>query len=126
MKSKMRVRLHRQKGTVANIMVTGICILAMTIVMLSYFDSVQLLQQKTAVSQLARKYILKMETMGYLQPKDRTLLQQELELLGVTEIAFEGSTLTQVNYGSPITLHIRGNLGGEHAFEERRVSTAKN
>lgn len=110
----------------ADLLSAGLCILAMTVVMLSYMDNVSLLHQKAEVGQVARKYILRMETVGYLTPSDRTALQQELTSLGVTEIDLEGTTLYEMSYGSPITLEIGGKLKGEYAFEEKRVSTAKN
>ena len=46
--------------------------LALTVGMLSYVDSVRLVGEKTQISQLARKYILKMETEGRLTDADRT------------------------------------------------------
>lgn len=107
-------------------MVTGLCMLAMTVVVLCYMDNVDLIGRKTAVGQLARKYILRMETVGYLTAADRTMLCQELDAMGVAEVDLTGTTLNEVSYGAPITLQISGNLKGEYAFEERRVSTAKN
>lgn len=118
--------MRKERGNVADIMVSGICILAMTVVMLSYMGSVSLLNQKAAVGQLARKYILRMESVGYLTERDRIMLCQELDTAGVTEITLEGTTQHEVVYGTPITLQIGGKLKGEYAFEERRVSTAKN
>lgn len=118
--------MRRQKGTVADIMVTGICILAMTMVVMCYMENVSLIEQKTTVGQIARKYILRMETVGYLTTRDRTMLFQELDDVGVSETDLDGTTQHEVPYGAPITLQIRGKLKGEHAFEERRVSTAKN
>ncbi len=107
-------------------MMTGICILAMTVVMLSYMESVELIHQKTEIGQLARKYILRMETVGYLTSADRTALCQELNGMGVTEINLEGTTLHEVNYGTQIILQINGKLEGKYVFEEKRASTAKN
>jgi len=107
-------------------MVTGICILAMSVIMFSYLESADLLNRKAQIGQLARKYILRMETVGYLTEQDRTVLQQELMRAGVSEFTLEGSTMEPVSYGMPIVLQIQGNLGGEHAFTEKRVSTAKN
>lgn len=122
----MKKLMKKQKGTVADLITAGICILAMTVVMLAYMDSVSLLHQKSEVSQLARKYILRMETVGYLTAGDRTSLVQELDSMGVTEIQLGETTLHQVSYGYPITLQIIGKLEGEYQFEEKRVSTAKN
>ena len=118
--------MKKEKGNIGDLMITGICILAMTVVMLAYLESVSLIHQKTEVGQLARKYILRMETVGYLTASDRTGLCQELELVGVTGIQLEGTTLNEVNYGEPISLFIKGQLEGKYDFEEKRVSTAKN
>ncbi len=118
--------MRRQKGNISSLMVAGICILAMTVVMLSYMESVSLIQQKTEVSQLARKYILRMETVGYLTDEDSTALLQELQGMGVKEVSLSGTTLSGVSYGMPITLQISGKLKGEFVFEEKRTSTAKN
>lgn len=43
----------------------------------------------------------------------------------MTELELGGTTMSPVTYGDIITLEIRGKLGGEHGFEEKRVSTAK-
>lgn len=118
--------MRKQKGNIGDLMISGLCILGMTIVMLSYLKSVSLIQQKAEISQLARKYILRMETVGYLTAGDQTTLLQELDTMGVTEICLEGTTLNQVSYGTPITLIIGGRLEGKHVFEEKRASTAKN
>ncbi len=118
--------MKKESGSVADLMATGICILAMTVVMMAYMDSVELLHRKAEVSQLARKYILRMETVGYLVPRDRTAMCQELSDVGVTEIDLGDTSLHGVSYGQPITLHIRGKLKGEYVFEEKRMSTAKN
>lgn len=118
--------MRKQTGSVADLMTAGICMLAMTVIMLSYMESVSLIHQKAEVSQYARKYILRMETVGYLTTDDRTMLCQELESLGVTEIDLTGTTVSEVPYGTYITLHMKGKLKGAYAFEEKRVSTAKN
>lgn len=118
--------LRKQKGNIGELMITGVCILAMTVVMLSYMDHVSLLQEKAEVVQLARKYILKMETEGYLSTGELALMTDELEAIGITEISCAGTTVSKVTYGEPIVLQIQGKLRGEHAFVEKRVSTAKN
>lgn len=123
----MRKRcLRKQKGNIGELMITGICILAMTVTMLSYMEHVSLLQEKAEVVQLARKYILKMETEGYLSTGELALLTNELEAIGITEINCAGTTVNKVTYGESIVLQIQGKLRGEYAFVEKRVSTAKN
>ncbi len=116
---------NRQRGNVANIMVTGIFVLAMTVVMLAFLEDMRLIERKTEVNQLARRYILRMETTGGLSVEDKLELVRELEEQGVTEIDLTGTTMGEAGYGAKIVLQIRGLLGGRHEFEERRVSTAK-
>lgn len=118
--------MRQEKGSIGDIMSAGICMLAMTILMLSYMDNVWLIHRKTEVSQIARQYILKMETVGYLTEEDRIRLGRELEVVGVTELELTGTTMSPVTYGDIITLEIRGRLEGEYDFAEKRISTAKN
>lgn len=115
----------KDQGNVADILTVGIFILAMAIVMLSFMNNMALIQQKAEVGQLARKYILRMETMGGLREADRAALEQELQEQGVTEIQLEGTNYGEAGYGEPIALEIRGKLGGSYDFLEKRVSTAK-
>ncbi len=118
--------MKKRKGNVGDLMVTGVCIMAMMLVLVSYIDLVGVLNQKEEVGQIARKYILRMETMGGLDTSDMVSLTAELENAGVSEIILDGSTLQEVDYGEPIVLLIQGKLRGEYAFTEKRVSTAKN
>lgn len=106
-------------------MAAGLCLLAMTAVMVAYLGCAGLIQQKMQISQIARKYILRMETMGMLTDADRIELYSELEGLGVTQIRLEGTTAWQVGYGEAITLQIQGELENGYEFTEKRVSTAK-
>lgn len=125
MKQTQRI-MKKDCGNIGDVMMTGLCILAMTVVMFAYMDNVQLIQQKMEVSQLARKYILRMETVGYLTPQDRTMLTSQLQEIGVSEIDYEGTTLNIVGYGEVVLLQIQGKLREEYDFTEKRVSTAKN
>lgn len=117
--------MKKEKGNVGDMLAVCICMLAMTALMAAYLGNVGLVFQKAAVAQLARKYILRMETVGELTAADRTALLQELDGLGATEITLDGTT-GRVSYGEPIELRIQGKLKEEYKFEEKRVSTAKN
>lgn len=117
--------MRKEAGTVANIMATGIFILAMTIVMMAFMDDMLLIQQKMEVNQIVRKYLLRMETVGYLEGTDREEMVRELEERGAAEIDLGATTLSPVEYGDRIVLEIRGKLGGQYAFWEMRTSTAK-
>ena len=121
----------------------GITILAMTIVVMVYLECTDLMLKKLEVSQVSRKYILKMETEGYLSQENKARMLTELEALGLQNVDVSGTTLYPVNYGDTITLKIKGGfkrnmLAREEEvwngrfgvrwvpLEEIRMSTAKN
>ena len=126
-----------------HILTALVCVLSMTVIMLGYFTCVSLLEQKAGISQVARKYLLRMETTGYLTAEDQLALCAELSVLGVQDVDLSDSTNHRVTYGEPIFLVIKGQIRGEsmvsegglfatffrrslYAFEERKMSTAKN
>lgn len=113
-------------GNIGELLAVGLCALALTVVMLGYMDNVRLIGKKAEVGQLARCYLLKMETTGYLTTPDRIQLTGELENLGMTQISYEGSSMEPVGYGENVILQIHGRLGERYEIEEKRVSTAKN
>ena len=133
----------RSAGSVMDVLTVSIYILVLTIVMLAYLGSVQIINCKAQISQISRKYILRMETVGYLTEDDRRNLEQELRALGVVSVLFTGSTLEKVEFGSPIYLVIHGRISTEgvdlgtsffdtvfrmrsYEFEDKKMSTAKN
>jgi hypothetical protein len=62
------------------------------------------------VNQIARAYLLEMETMGYLNSSAVNSLEETLENAGVTEVSLEGTTNNPGNYGESIRLVIEGKL----------------
>lgn len=115
----------KDSGSVGNVMITGIFVLAMTVTMLAFLDDIRLIRQQSEVTQIAREYILRMETEGSLTAEDRAGLVYELGAQGVTEIDLSGTTLSPVAYGDRIVLLIQGKLEGKYDITEKRVSTAK-
>ena len=132
----------KREGSVLDFLPVCICILAMSIVVKAYFYCSELLLKKGQISQVARCYILKMETVGCLTEGDRNQMLEELQAIGLGGIDLTGSTMNPVEYGDSVILRIRGNLqgriwGGEHDLfrsiftarevpvEETRMSTAK-
>lgn len=116
----------KDDGNMGEFCSTMICILALITLMMAFLDCMALVNCKTAVGQIARNYILRMETVGYLNKADEDLLKKELAECGVSEVSLLGTTRKQVNYGSEIKLHIQGKIKGEYHIEEIRLSTAKN
>lgn len=133
----------KSEGNVMNLVTIGITILAMSIVVTAYLEYTGLMMKKMEISQLSRKYILLMETQGYLSEQNKQALLQELEALEVRNIDLSGTTLHPVSYGETILLKIRGTISTEilkdskemweggfqksdAIVEEYRSSTAKN
>jgi len=121
----MKIKIGKSEGNVGGIMTTGLCVIALTIIAVSYLGCIEIVQQKTQVGQLAREYILRMETVGYLTADEQTRLIDDLTDLGVTGVELKNTTVQPMGYGRKIELNIRGKLNGEHEFNEHRVSTAK-
>lgn len=132
----------KSPANVMNLVTIGMAILAITIVVMVYLQCTELLLLKLEVSQVSRKYILKMETEGYLTPHNQNELLLELKELGLKNVELTGTTLLPVVYGDTIILRIKGNiqknmLDYEEVWngatdvrvlelEEKRMSTAKN
>ncbi len=134
--------MKKRDGSVLDILTVLFAVLAVLVIMIAYLGCVKVITVKEDVSQVARKYILRMETVGYLTAADQAYMEQELQKLGMTDISLLGTTLSNVGYGNPITLHITGQIPwsqmigsdlfsftfvpGGQVIEEKRVSTAKN
>ena len=116
--------MRKEAGTVGELLSVTLCMLAITVLLTNYMDCIQVLQQKLQVSQIARKYILKMETVGGLNVEEEFRLQEELEALGIAGIQIEATDAGQVTYGEEILLQIWGELENGYTFSEKRVSTA--
>lgn len=117
--------MRKERGSIGDLMAACICMLMMTVLLVAYMDSVRLVDEKTEINQIARKYILRMETVGMLTESDRLLLCKELEVAGASGVSLEGTTFDRVGYGEKIVLRISGKLRGVYGFEEKRMSTAK-
>lgn len=116
----------KQSGNIGDLLGTGLCMLAMLTLMMSCFAHMAILQKKVSMGQIARKYMLRMETVGYLEGQKETELRKELADLGITELSLEGTTTEPVSYGEVITLSIKGKLEDKMDVYETKTSTAKN
>lgn len=136
--------MKKRKGNIVDILPSIVMILAAVLLVGAFINLYGVLTVNEEVKQLSRKYMLTMETMGYLDGPHRTKLEQELSALHVTDIDLNGSTLSDAGYGNTIILNISCRLPVEslnmagsdmlaYFFEDgsipvssRRMSTAKN
>ena len=104
------IKMIKRKGTLADALVPVMAILAISILLISFLYILSLVSMKEDVKEIARKYILEMETMGYLSAASDIKLRQELMSIGMTDINLDGTTYTDAGYGNEIHLYISGNL----------------
>lgn len=86
-------------------------ILTMLFLLLIWFGFTTLtgnIDRSTEIHQVARRYMLRMESDGYLTPENKNMLVKELEALGVKNINLNGTNLQDVGYGNKIRLCIKG------------------
>lgn len=102
--------MKKKKGSTVNALVAMIVIIAVVVLMMDFLYIVQIINYKEDIRQIARGYILEMETVGYLTPSGRTMLLQELSDKGLRNIDLDGTTQTEVGYGSDIVLSVQGDV----------------
>ena len=68
------------------------------------------LDRSSAIHQVARTYLLRMETKGYLTEENKAQLLTDLGQLDMTGIDLTGTTFADGGYGSKIRLVIKGTV----------------
>ncbi len=104
-----RIKVKREEASsfvhfipiVITILLASFCVIA-------YIQYVSVFNVKDEVDMIARRYIIKMETTGYLQSEDCDELVDELKKIGIYDIDLSGTTMTEVSYGSEIQLVVSG------------------
>ncbi len=134
--------MRKSKGSLLDFLSVMVTIIFMAVVSMVLFNLSELLITRMDMSQVTRKYILRMETKGFLDEADRNNLVQELQEIGVQNVDLSGSTMHPVAYGDTIFLCVKGSMAGkvlknegewgsgfvqkQYVVEEKRMSTAKN
>lgn len=104
---EIRVLLSgRMKGsTVLTDMLPVVIAVIVTGMMVLWYGSwIANFEKKGFVDSLAREYVLRMASTGYLTPSDRSLLEGELRNEGIASVSFTGTTLSPVESGELVTL----------------------
>lgn len=106
----MKRWIKKDKGNLTHIFPALLSVIIVALVAVIYTGWIADNDRKEAIDLIARKYILRMETTGYLSDEDEAELRTELSEEGLTGISLGDTTDSTVPYGSYITLYIRGNL----------------
>ncbi len=70
----------------------------------------EIIRNRERINQIARAYLLEMETLGYLPNNEKLQLQNSLEDCGLSNISFSGTTLSAAEYGDMIRLVVSGTM----------------
>ena len=68
------------------------------------------IDRSNAIHQVARAYLLQMETDGYLTEENKVRMLTDLADLDMVGIDLTGTTFTDVGYGNQVRLVIRGKV----------------
>lgn len=98
--------MKKQKGMVEDILPLFISILATVAVVVSFLNVINMVTLDADFNRIGRKYMLEMESVGYLTAAAKTELQQILQEKGAIDIDFAGTTMSEPGYGNPIYLEI--------------------
>lgn len=101
---------HKSKAsTVVSDMVPVLMTVILTgMLALCYASWIGNFEVKEHINAIAREYVLRMGTVGYLTLEDKTLLLEELEAQKLENISLQGTTVSKVENGEIVTLKISG------------------
>ncbi len=129
MRKKLSLFIKKKnKGMIQDIMPSIVIIIACAILMLMFVYILGMMQKCEEVRQVGRRYILVMETEGYLSDEQEKQMKKDLVSIGIaeTDIFIDGDTTKSgVNYGKPVKLiftcnipTIRTSTEAEHPDED--------
>lgn len=85
-------------------------IVALAVMLVFFTGWMANLSARDHVYQLSRRYILQMETEGFLNSTLESSLRADLADAGMSNISLSGTTTSEVEYGNVIFLKITGDL----------------
>lgn len=96
----------KEKGSIMKMLPVLLAMAVVAIMTTMYFSYMAVCDTREKADQIARKYILQMETTGFLSENDKNNMLSELSDIGLSGINIQGTTLTKQEYGSEIKLII--------------------
>jgi len=99
---------RKDKGILEQFLPAIVVILLLAVLWTGSMVAASNIDRSTDIHHVARTYLLRMETDGYLTKQNRYLLEEELEALGVTDVDLKGTSFEDVYYGNKVELVIRG------------------
>lgn len=110
--------MQKKAGSMMKLLPILLAMAAMAAVTVMYITYMSDYDRREYADQIAREYILKMETQGYLSENMKNNLISDLDGAGFTGINLQGTTMSKAEYGDEIALMIHASLETEeYVFE---------
>lgn len=101
------ISCSNKSGKISGI-IYGISLVFVLLVVFIYIESFNIVSRFTMVENINKKYLLRMETDGYLNEDNQYKLTKELENLGINNINFNETTKTKTE-NNIVVLSVKGN-----------------
>ena len=101
---------QKDKGMLKHFLPALVTIVFMGILWFGSMVTASNIDKSSALNQITRKYMLRMEADGYLTQENKNAMVLELQTLGVDGVDLTGTSLTDVGYGNQVTLNVKGTL----------------
>lgn len=98
--------MKKKKGEIDQYVIIVLGILSFFIITIASLNYVGSADKYITANQIARKYILKIESKGYLAPENAVKLRSELTNQGFSNIDLTGTTMSEVKNGEDVFLFI--------------------
>lgn len=102
------IKKKKQASIIENMLVMLLEMIVVCAFLVVIFGAFAGISDKWGMRQVAREYLLIMETDGYLSGTDQAKMIAELESYGLYNISLSGTTTREVEYGERIYLCISG------------------
>lgn len=112
-KNMVKKYMKKRKGSIVDVLPPLMIILTSMIIIIGFLCLLKVISIKDNVRQVAREYILVMETTGYLSADKQVELKQKLDSMSVVDVDLSGTSTVNVGYGNPIYLSISCSIPGE-------------
>ena len=99
---------RKDKGILDQFLPAIVVIVLLAVLWTGSMISASNIDRSSDIHHVARTYLLRMEADGFLTEDNRNLLLAELEALDMENIDLTGTSFTNVGYGNPVRLVIRG------------------
>ena len=101
---------RKDKGILEHFLPAIVVIVLMAVLWTGSMISASNIDRSSDIHHVARTYLLRMESDGFLTEENKSLLIAELKALDMIDIDLTGTSFADVGYGNQIRLVIKGQV----------------